>query len=376
MKKFFIAIAALALVASAACTKTNPEETKSEKISFQVANYMPQTKANVSLVGETTTFRSKAYLHAVGFENEDPQNFFGENGETITANNATNPSEWLPSHDYYWPKSSDSYINFVSWYDKKSAPTTSTETKLEWAGRTIATDDNIMWADEAWRFNKNQVKPDANGYWKDAVTEGVPTLFHHALAKLCIKAKATKVQGGTHDTDKTSWDVTLEDIKVTNTFSTGTLTLNNADPSTASTPVAYTGTGTGNAIAWTTSGTASDITMANTSVLTTDLAVVLAEQSVLPQTLTDNAKLTFTLHIITKYNGTQYSEEKIPVKVALNTLKGTAEGATPITAWEMNTKYTYNIIVNPETTVVKFDPAVVDWVVETNEPTYTVPENL
>ena len=39
----------------------------------------------------------------------------------------------------------------------------------------------------------------------------------------------------------------------------------------------------------------------------------------------------------------------------------------------MNTKYTYNIIVDPETTVVKFDPAVVEWVIESNEPTYTVP---
>ncbi len=370
MKKFFIAIAALALVASAACTKVNPEEKKSEKISFQVANYTPATKANVSLIGETNNFKSKAFLHAVGVETVQP--FFGAAGETITANATTNPSEWLPSHDYFWPKSKDSYINFVSWYDKNGAPTTSEETKLEWAGRTIATDDNIMWADEAWRFNKNQTKENdfAKGYWKDQVSEGVPTLFHHALAKVSIKAKAEKVQGGTHESNKTSWDVTLEDIKVTNTFKTGTLTLNNADPSTASTPVAYTGTGTGNAIAWTTSGTASDITMANTSVLTTDLAVVLAEQSVLPQSLA-NAKLTFNLHIITKYNGTKYSEEKIPVTVALNTL-----GTNPITAWEMNTKYTYNIIVNPETTVVKFDPAVIDWVEDTNAPTYTVPTTL
>lgn len=370
MKKFFIAIAALALVASAACTKTNPEETKSEKISFQVANYMPQTKANVSLVGETTTFRSKAYLHAVGFENEDPQNFFGADGETITANDNTTPSAWLPSHDYYWPKSSNSYINFVSWYDKNGTPTTANETSLVWSGRTIATDDNIMWADEAWRFNKNQVKPDENGYWMDAVTEGVPTLFHHALAKLCIKAKATKVQGGTAEANKTTWDVTLEGIKITNTSKVGTLTLTNEDPNTASTAVAYKGTGTDNAPAWV-PGAATDVDMANTNVLTTELVNVLAEQSVLPQTLTDNAKLTFTLHIITKYNGTQYSEEKIPVEVVLNTL-----GTTPITAWEMNTKYTYNIIVNPETTVVKFDPAVVDWVEDTNAPTYTVPENL
>ncbi|MBO4557280.1 MAG: hypothetical protein J5693_01570 [Bacteroidales bacterium] len=370
MKKFFVILATVALVASAACTKVEKPATD-EKISFNVANYTPATKANVSLVGETTTFKSKAYLHAVGVT--DVQNFFGENGETITANNTTNPSAWEPSHDYYWPKSKQSYINFVSWYDKNGTITEATETTLKWTNRTIATDDNIMWADEAWRFNKNN---NPATYHMNAVTEGVPTLFHHALAKLCIKAKATKVQGGTREENKTAWVITLEDINISNTYNAGTLTLTNSDPSTgttiAATTKAYTAAGT-EKIGWTTSGTAAGISMDDTSELTTDLVNVLDEQSVLPQTLSDDAKLTFTLHIITKYNGTQYSEEKIPVEVALNTLKGTATGATAITAWEMNTKYTYNIIVDPETTVVKFDPAVVDWEVVSDAPTYTIP---
>jgi hypothetical protein len=107
--------------------------------------------------------------------------------------------------------------------------------------------------------------------------------------------------------------------------------------------------------------------MDNTSVLTKDLVDVLAEQSVLPQTL-ENAKLEFTLHIVTKYNGTKYSEEKIAQSVALKTL-----GTTNITEWAMNTKYTYNIIINPETNIVKFYPAVIPWVVDANAPTYTVP---
>ena len=362
MKKYFAILAVAALTLSAACTKIE-NVTPDQKISFKAANYSAQTRAGeVSLVGETTTFKSKAFLHAEGVNNV--QNFFGESGETITANDNTNPSAWLPSHDYYWPKSAQSYINFVSWYDKNGAPTTSSETSLEWSNRTIATDDNIMWADEAWRFNKNIASVDPFG--QNRVSEGVPTLFHHALAKLCIKAKAEKVQGGTDEANKTTWDVTLEGIRITNTSNVGTLTLTNEDPGAASTPVAYKGTGAENAPAWV-PGAATDVTMANTNVLTTDLVNVLAEQSVLPQALGDNAKLEFTLHIITKYNGTQYSEEKISKSVALNTL-----GTTPITAWAMNTKYTYNIIVNPETTVVKFDPAVIDWVEDTNAPTYTV----
>ena len=354
MKKYFIVLAVAALAASAACTKVETI-TPDQKISFNVANYAAQTKANVSIKDETTTFQSKAYLHAVGVATT--QDFFGANGENITYNGS---DAWLPSHDYYWPKSKQSYINFVSWYGGTPAVE---ETSIVW-DETIATNSNIMWADEAWHYNQN-----AETYKFDGVKEGVPTLFHHALAKLAIKAKATKVQGGTAEENKTTWDITLENIAISNTFNAGKLTLNNTEPS-GTTPATQPYTHSG----WDTTGkTAAGISMDNTGVLTTDLVTVLAEQSVLPQTLTNDAKLSFTLHIITKYNGTQYSEEKIPVEVALNTLKGAAEGATAITAWEMNTKYTYNIIVDPETTVVKFDPAVVEWVIESNEPTYTVP---
>lgn len=372
MKKYFIILAVAALAASAACTKVEViDNTPGQKISFAVANYVPQTRANVSLIGETTSFSSKAFLHAVGVDGV--QNFFGENGETITANNAPNPSEWLPSHDYYWPKSKDSYINFVSWYDNGAADAAKavvTETSITWTNRTIGTADNIMWADEAWHFNANVEKnaEGDNGYWFNSVTEGVPTLFHHALAKLCVKAKAVKVQGGTNAANLTTWDVTLESINITNTYNAGTLALSNTEPS-GTTPATQSYTGA----AWTPTGTASGISMGNSQTLTTELVDVLEEQSVLPQTLGENAKLSFTLHIITKYNGTKYSEEKIPVEVALNTLKGTADDAAAITEWAMNTKYTYNIIVDPETSIVKFDPAVVDWVVVEYAPTYTVP---
>ncbi|MBO5634361.1 MAG: fimbrillin family protein [Bacteroidales bacterium] len=360
MKKYFVflGIAALTL---AACSKTEIDETAipDQKIEFNAANYVPQTRAGeVSLLGDTKFFSSKAYLHAEGVT--AVQDYFGDK-ETITANDNTNPSAWLPSHDYYWPKSKNSYINFVSWFDKKGAPTTISETSLAWAGRTIATDDNIMWADEAWRFNNN----DGAIYKKDAVSAGVPTLFHHALAKLTIKAKCDPVEKDDSQVagKKTTWEVTLEDIKITGTFNEGTLTLTNSDSNEAAKTKPYETTG------WVlpTTGTAPGITMNNTSVLTKDLVDVLAEQSVLPQTL-DNAKLEFKLHIIAKYDSKKVSEEKIDMSVKLNTL-----GTTAITKWEMNTKYVYNIIINPETDVVKFDPAVIPWVEDANAPTYNVP---
>lgn len=378
MKKYFVflGIAALTL---AACTKTEIDETAipDQKIEFNVASYVPQTRADnyVSLVKETTTFSTMAYLHAEGVTTV--QDYFGATGETITADNATNPSAWLPSHDYYWPKSKKSYINFVSWYDNGGKPTIDKTAKtMTWSNRTIATTDNIMFADVAWHYNTNTTSTENNTmfgapegttvFGQNQVKAGVPTLFHHALSKLNIKAQCNPVEKADSKdaSKKTTWDVTLENIKITDTYNAGTLALTVTEPTLPDPIVGKTSPWTGS---WATSGTASGITMANTSTLTTELVDVLAEQSVLPQSLA-NAKLKFDLHIITKFAGTQYSEEIIPVEVALNTL-----GTTHITEWKMNYKYLYKIIVNPETTTVKFDPAVIEWVEDTNAPTYNVP---
>ena len=81
MKKLFLAIAAVALVASASCTKVDTDK-KAEKISFNVANYTPATKAT-SLIDENIyTFNCKAFMKGEGVD--ELQDFFGTDGETIT----------------------------------------------------------------------------------------------------------------------------------------------------------------------------------------------------------------------------------------------------------------------------------------------------
>ena len=351
MKKFFL-IAAIVLVASAACTKIETA-TPDQKISFNAANFVPQTRANVSLKADTETFKSKAYLHAVGVQTV--QDFFGTDGETITYNGS---DAWLPSRDYYWPKSADSYINFVSWFTAGSVTSTVTETSIKFQLNNLSATDNVMWADEAWGYKQN-----AETYKFDGVTEGVPTLFHHALSKIAINAKVTKASEG-----NTTWDVTLENITLDNIFLAAHLELANTAPAAADMPTT---------VAYTTSGWVGDNSagfgISNSSVLTTTNAEVLAERSVIPMDLarttssaTIYTTLNFKVRIVTKYDGTQYSEEVIPMSVKLSTL-----GTTPITAWEMNTKYIYNIEVNPETQIVKFDPAVIDWT-EVTAPTIEV----
>lgn len=349
MNKYFIILAAAALAISASCTKVVTNDAPARKVTFAAANYVPQTKAGpVSLTNETTSFKSKGFLHAEGVT-DTTQDFFGASGETISWN--ATAKEWAPSHDYYWPKGESSYINFVSWYDTGAGPTTATETSLEWSNRTIGTGDNIMYADEAWRFKENNNPATYTAV--DGVAEGVPTLFHHALSQIQIQARATKVTNGTAD-----WTITLKEIKVKDLYNQGTLSLTNSDPGTPTTTKAWTGD-------WTTSGTKGNLTPANLA-LTASNQTVLANQSVLPQSLS-GITLDFKLEIVTTYSNVS-NTEIITKSIPFYAASGEAFSST-INSWEQNKKYIYTLVVEPSENRVLFDPAV-----ETDWETVTVPD--
>ena len=237
MKKYFV-FAAAALVALAACSKVEKDETPAKKISFNATTYVAQTKADPAThhslytTEDVSAFQSKAFLFADsdGDGDLDAQDMFGTAGETVTYN--TTNHEWVPANEYFWPKAANSYINFVSWYSKNAksqlVPADITTAVMNWgtnsAPVTIVSDDNILFADVAWRFKDNVREDPTYGY--DSVTEGVPTLFHHALAKLAfdMKLKTTTVS------TKTIWDVEIQeaDLKIANS---GYLPLVNSEPS-------------------------------------------------------------------------------------------------------------------------------------------------
>ena len=364
----------LALLAFAGCAKVEVAEAPDVKVTFTVGSYASQTKA-ASILGETTTFRSKGFLHAKGVS--QMQDFFGTNGETITWDSTE--KEWAPSHVYYWPKSSESYVNFVSWYDKNEATVaaaqkaavtettseTTTVTSLSWSGRKITADDNIMWADEAWRYNQN-----AETYKFDGVKEGIPTLFHHALAKLVFKAYATPDIG---TTPNTWWKVKITEITLSGLKDTGTLSLTNSDKGSTGTKAwttdgwtsLTTSTGTG---AGTLTGTLDELPT-SVSTAENDPAIITGLKStVIPQDVTAMT-VTIKYEISTYYADpssnsapTAYSVEKLS---ATNVpLYSTTEGAgfsQTIDAWEMNKIYTYIIKIDPSTKVITFLPDAQDW---------------
>lgn len=348
MKKLFIAIAALALVASAACTKVAPEEKKAEKISFTVANYVPQTKAGeVSFLNEFSDptkaqFKCKAFMNGAGVQGM--QDFFGTTGEIIKWN--ATAKEWAPSHDYYWPKDAASYVNFFSWYDSSTtAGPAVTNGTMKWENRVIGTGDNIMYADPAWHFQKNT---NPATYGLNGVSQGVPTLFHHALAQVEFRAYATKVAVD----GLLNWTIELKDIAIGEIYNQGTLELTSTEP--AATALNQKGTWNGTP-AWTVSGDKGSLSPDDATLTATPTAF-LENQSVLPQSLT-NVNISFKLYITTNYTAGQTNREIITCSIPL--AAGTSDNPGFGTAsWALNTKYIYTIKVVPGENRVLFDPAV------------------
>ena len=396
MKKFFI-FAAAAVVAMAACSKVETGTSiGNNKISFQVARYVAQTRAAEDAVAltETDEFVTKAWLHANGAAMGT--DFFGTSANSYIDTVSYNGSDaWEPSREYFWPKGAGSYINFVSWFATNSkAPSYVIETSMEWgssaAPMTIVTDDNILFADEAWRFSSN-----AETYQYRGVSSGVPTLFHHALAKVAFNVRLATPTEST----KTIWDVQIDSV-VFKVGNNGYLTLVNADPTSAATTRAWkVGTVYGSGleatsanIGWarpsvptletivdsaiTVSGTQQFArplfedfqptgTKVNGKYVSGDFVEFLAPRTVLPQVI-ENGVVTFAIYFTNKLyhddnsdgvkDGAAYSAENL--KVDETNLFALVDA---IDSWKMNTKYTYNITIDPVGQKVLFDPAVAEW---------------
>ena len=375
MKKYFI-IAAAAITAMACSKVETTDNAPDQEVRFQAVNYVQQTKAGeVSVLSDFEAFKCKAYLHAQGIDlnangtvnGTSFQNFFGADGETISWNSTA--KEWAPSHPYYWPKGEQSFVNFVGWYgvDGTGAATAPTVTykydgtaskykaTLVWNYTSVAGNaaSNLLYADMAWRFKANN---NAATYGKDGVTEGVPMLFHHALAQINVKvyADGTSLTAGTGSVsdDNATWTIALENPAITPVYNAGTLTLTNVDPGTAKTTQAWTGS-------WAGTGSAGNINAANLNVDKISKATantLFNATCVLPQTIGDTVKLTFDMRITTTYKTapTNPNVELIPVEITLNAM-GTTE-------WAQNTKYTYYVKIIPSQNKVLFDPALQeDW---------------
>ena len=370
MKNWFKITMLAALAAPLACSEVEVDEAPLKAVSFNVGTYSPQTRAEgdpVSVIDQDgiEAFSCRAYLHAQGFAGtaQESSDFFGPAPTTISWHSDT--KEWLPPHDYYWPKGSESYVDFISWYGGN--PTISYSKTGTTYGATfswnltepLATTENLMWADVAWRYKAN-VNPAT--YGKNYVEEGVPTLFHHALAQVYFQARLSKVSDG-----DVSWEVKVTDFKLTKVRKTGSFSLKISDPGTNKTSAWE--AGTESEIGWTGLSGAGEISASITDPITLSGAdtKILGWSSVLPQDLDETGNevgISITYTVTTKYGTTVKTvEEPVPaVNALLKEFKtGTGENDY-IKKWERNKRYTYTIIIDPDTGVIKLIPVETDWV--------------
>lgn len=344
MKKNISILGILVMVAMVGCTKT--EYTPAEReITFAVGKYATETKAE-PVTSEFTTFFSKGFLHAEGVDGV--QYFFGEQGETITYNGT---DTWEPSHPYYWPKSSNSYINFVSWHANNGiVPTTVTETSFIVA-REVAATDNILIADEAWRYSEN-----ANTYY----TTGVPTLFHHVLSRVQINMKASRT---TDPDDATvTYQVIIQNARLEGIYRRGTMTLTNSARTETGTRAWYSIPSPTTMWEPANGSNQTPFTLVSSNLsVNTQASAILEMRSFMPQVLGNGAKLYLTYTIVAFSNGVETSRESdIPATVVLNTIMNSSD--VNINQWLPNRKYTYTIAIDPVSAEIVLNPVVeADW---------------
>ena len=364
MKKYIILVAA-AVAALASCTKSEINSVDRE-INFQVANYMARTKAATGVLYDNGAFGTYAWFNSTDdFMVNEQIDLIG--------------GVWKnKDNTFYWPKTGS--IDFISYSPFEGTSNTAgttpavTKEKITYTGVTAGTTD-LMYADKvtvacASGAGTNEINDGVDSGYK-----GVPTLFHHALAKLSFQIKANFVEWDDATTGShTEWKVTVTSAKISGFKTTGNCELNWSG-SEWTKPVTTVGGVDYNV--WTSLSGATaeqelvDPTTYPTGVVLTTSAQTLNAASgyVIPQVLEAAAqKITLAIHIKTTLSNGKTIEEDLNPTIDLTEISS-------LKAWQMNQNILYTISIkptakatdgsgsdeNPEDVIITFDPATADW---------------
>lgn len=335
MKKYFI-IAAAALVALAACTKSeiDPSTQKDRTINFSAVTGM-NTKAPISgTVYGTGAPHFGIFCYALTSGTWAANSASGQlymNNEEISYN--TTDKIWEPSTTYYWPLSGS--LTFIGYSPYGCAgtvayaPATKALTVTDFiVDDDPATQEDLMWATTNPDLTDNQAVYAPGG----GSLLGVNEVFHHALSQ--VKFNVRKAAG-------------LEDYTLTVTkiefkaYNKGTLTVTNDSPAWS-------------AQAFLTGGDAFDFDAHNASNVVApnhanDYAAFGVANMPVPQTLATGVQ-TFTV---------TYSLAKGGVDLGSKTSDPVDLLGAAVSAWAPNTIYNYNIDIDLKK--IYFNPTIVDW---------------
>lgn len=359
MKRIIVISAAIAALFSS-CT-FNTAEQPSREITFQVANYSSQTKADPADYKDN--YASVPFGSYAWFKGENPQDnadFFQPQNQEISYNEGNNT--WAPTGTtYYWPKSGS--IDFISYspYSADGTVPAVTEDKISYPAWNVDanSDVDLMYADKQTGLNGNI----QNNYFYDG---GVPTLFHHALAKVAFKIKANSLSKTAETGDITRWEITVNSVSMGGILSTGTLDLNLAEDGTWTKPESN---------VWTPDAAAAAVAPSFTVTpfeLTTEAQNLGDAFLVLPQLIADTQTVGVNVTIKTYRDRNDGEGEKLVLTetgVDLNAALKIEE----IDRWGINQYIIYTLVISPyytepgtetdekEPVAITFDPAVVDW---------------
>ena len=360
MRKYMI-ITAAALLALASCTKVEENRPADKVISFQVSRYQ-NTKAEGDPADYKDAYADVPFGAYAWFKgNTAAENAVFMTNQKVSYNQAE--KNWLPDGStYYWPKSGS--IDFICYspYSADAKGITIAEDKISFKDYTPAADD-LMYGDKAVGLKDN-----ADTYYYN----GVPVLFHHALARVAFQVKAAYLQKTVASGDVTKWEITVNSVTIKDVRTTGSLELA-LDGKAWKLPEPK---------VWTASDAKKDLTLETKDLkVLTDQPQALGEgMFVLPQALSLGQQVVLNITIKTYRDmgkGFELAFTETGIEVAAKMDAGN------LPQWGINQDITYTLVIaplgsngsdpkdpgkpvdpsNPVLTdaVISFDPAVSDW---------------
>ena len=363
MKKFFL-LAAVVGVALTSCVTNEGAATVADQneITFEVAKFKASSRVEVAY---PTDIPFGTYAYYENYLTPNQHSLYIDNAEIVYK--VANTGYWAAKGEtYFWP--TQGHLDFIS-YSPYNADATSPAVpkisdadvqqtlKYETFKVDAANPVDLLYSDKAMQQTANTLN---YGF------VGVPTLFHHALAKLNFKVKIFRTDNATESPEAvTSWSAVINKITISGIYDEGSLTMKTTNVHNAgATTVQWKNTMTAVPYdVW--SNTSSQVTKewACDQTLTTTArhygagtADVAENYFVLPQALvSDTQQITIEYAITTKA-----PEGQTGVKEYVATKNLSDFPAVP--AWEQGKNITYTIDIDPVGDEIHFAPAIVDWV--------------
>ncbi len=364
MKKTTI-ILLVTLIALAACTKTE-RQTAQSAISFQTAALV--TRAGIDGPEFPTQETFGVYAWAEGADD----GLFMPNVEIIYSEDG----QWKPATPYYWPNKV--IIDFFGYYPYGMSNLSVAPDVLTYSNYDVeATQTDAMYSSKAAGYGYN---PDGTYAGIDG-SKGVPIIFHHALGKVMVEARAAYDHIVEEDGSVYDWKVTVNSVTVSDFYKKGGAVFTLADePTEGIVEWIKPQDEDGNRV-WTNDGATTSISNDPGVVLPTGknedgeyiYVNVLPEFFVLPQAIIDpekeetprGQKVTLDVTITTSLDGEVLINERHALRSAYLYLD-------EIPAWQINYRTIYRLVVYPlgpgtgpgpddYRPVITFDPAVADW---------------